>query len=429
MRPKVSSVPYCDPFKLFLELVERGYPVKLFLDSANPNPVTGRFSFLAVGAAEELVLKDDKSCFEKLKAFYDSLSEDLRVEGLPYGLFGYLSYDANRFIEKVPSPFLNDLQMPDLHFFLPEILWAFDHLKKKAWLISLEKFSFEPKGLLHEGSYSATFYRYNMDRDYFKRAVEKIKEYIANGDSFQVNFSQRIDVLFEGSAVELYKRLRALNPSPFSFYLDLGEFKAVSCSPERLVKVEGGVIETRPIAGTRRRGRTEAEDELLRQELFLSEKERAEHVMLVDLERNDLGKVCRYGTVEVNELMVPEFYSHVIHIVSNVRGILREGVHLVDALKALFPGGTITGAPKVRTMEIIAELEPTWRNLYTGSVGYLGFNGVMDFNIVIRTLLLKGYLGALQVGAGIVWDSVADKEYEETLHKGRALLEALGVRV
>jgi anthranilate/para-aminobenzoate synthase component I len=188
------------------------------------------------------------------------------------------------------------------------------------------------------------------------------------------------------------------------------------------------VIETRPIAGTRRRGRNEAEDELLRQELFLSEKERAEHVMLVDLERNDLGKVCRYGTVEVNELMVPEFYSHVIHIVSNVRGVLREGVHLVDALKALFPGGTITGAPKVRTMEIIAELEPTWRNLYTGSVGYLGFNGVMDFNIVIRTLLLKGYLGALQVGAGIVWDSVADKEYEETLHKGRALLEALGVR-
>jgi anthranilate/para-aminobenzoate synthase component I len=194
-----------------------------------------------------------------------------------------------------------------------------------------------------------------------------------------------------------------------------------------LIKREGKLVETRPIAGTRRRGRDRNEDRVLEKELFLSEKERAEHIMLVDLERNDLGRVCKYGTVEVDELMVKEEYSHVMHIVSNVRGILREGVDTIDLIKAVFPGGTITGAPKVRTMEIIAELEPTRRSLYTGSVGYLGFNDTMDLNIVIRTLLFRKEKGFLQVGAGIVWDSNPEKEYEETLHKGRAILTSLKV--
>jgi len=425
---RVERLPYRDPFSLFLSLSEAGYPVKLFLDSANVNGKTGRFSVICIGVEDEIVLRDNPEVFEELHLFYTKYAERYRVENLPFGIYGYVSYDANRFIENVPSPFVDDLKMPDVHFFLPKQTLIFDNLKKRAFLVSLEGgLEIDRLPEYSQKDYSSVFYKTNMDKDYFTFAVEKIKNYIASGDSFQVNFSQRIDVLFEGSFVELYRRLRKLNPSPFSFFFQLGEFTAVSCSPERLVKVEGNRIETRPIAGTRRRGKTMKEDRELERELFLSEKERAEHVMLVDLERNDLGRICRYGTVEVDELMVPERYSHVIHIVSNVKGVLKEGVRNVDVLKAMFPGGTITGAPKVRTMEIIAELEPTRRALYTGSVGYMAFNGSMDFNIVIRTLLFKGNLGTLQVGAGIVWDSVPEREYQETLHKGRALLDSLGI--
>ncbi len=427
---RVERLPYRDPFSLFLSLSEAGYPVKLFLDSANVNSKTGRFSVICLGVEDELVLKDNPEVFEELHLFYMKYADRYRVEGLPFGIYGYVSYDANRFIERVPSPFVDDLKMPDVHFFLPGQALIFDNLKREAFLVSLEgNLRVDNLPDYSQKDYSSVFYKTNMGKDYFTHAVKRIKEYIASGDSFQVNFSQRIDVLFEGSFVELYRRLRKLNPSPFSFFFQLGEFTAVSCSPERLVRVEGNTVETRPIAGTRRRGKTAREDRELERELFLSEKERAEHVMLVDLERNDLGKICEHGTVEVDELMVPERYSHVIHIVSNVKGVLKKGVRGVDVLKALFPGGTITGAPKVRTMEIIAELEPTRRALYTGSVGYMAFNGSMDFNIVIRTLLFKGNLGALQVGAGIVWDSVPEREYEETLHKGRALLESLGVNV
>ncbi len=414
--------------EVFLSLSEAGYPVNLFLDSANVNGKTGRFSVICIGVEDELILKNSPEVFEELHRFYLKYAGKYRIDGLPFGIYGYVSYDANRFIENVPSPYVDDLKMPDVHFFLPKQTLIFDNLKKRAFLISLEGgLDVERLPEYSQKDYFSVFYKTNMDKEYFTYAVEKIKNYIAAGDSFQVNFSQRIDVLFEGSSVELYRRLRSLNPSPFSFFFQLGEFTAVSCSPERLVRVEGKLVETRPIAGTRRRGKTAEEDRELERELFLSEKERAEHVMLVDLERNDLGRICRFGTVEVDELMVPEYYSHVIHIVSNVRGVLKDGVRSVDVLKAMFPGGTITGAPKVRTMEIIAELEPTRRALYTGSVGYMAFNGSMDFNIVIRTLLFKESFGVLQVGAGIVWDSVPEKEFEETLHKGRALLESLGI--
>ncbi len=424
----VERLAYKEALDVFLSLSEAGYPVKLFLDSANVNGKTGRFSIICLGVEDELVLKDSPGAFEELYLFFLKYAEKYRVQDLPFGIYGYVSYDVNRFIEDVPSPFVDDLKLPDIHFFLPKQSLIFDNLKKEVYLVSLDgSLDVDSLPKYRQKSYSSVFFKTNMDKDYFTYAVGKIKDYIASGDSFQVNFSQRIDVLFEGSFVELYRRLRNLNPSPFSFFFQLGEFTAVSCSPERLVRVEGNFVETRPIAGTRRRGRTEREDRELEKELFLSEKERAEHVMLVDLERNDLGKICEFGTVEVDELMVPEYYSHVIHIVSNVKGVLKSGVRNVDVLKALFPGGTITGAPKVRTMEIIAELEPTRRGLYTGSVGYMAFNGNMDFNIVIRTLLFKGNLGTLQVGAGIVWDSIPDREFEETLHKGRALLESLGI--
>ena len=426
---KAFDLGYQDPYLVFLTLSLKGYPVKMFLDSASVGEKTGRYSFIAVGSAEEISLKSDEKAFEKLERFYTKLKDKFGSEG---GIFGFLSYDLNRFLEpSVKGRQLDDIGYPDLYFFLPETLLVFDNLRKELRCITLSEFSLPSLVSLSDlkGDFASKFLGFNMTKEYFISAVEKIKDYIAAGDTFQVNFSQRADVEVGGSFLCLYHRLRSINPSPFSFFFDFGRIKAVSCSPERLVLKRGKVVETRPIAGTRRRGRNRKEDEILEKELILSEKERAEHIMLVDLERNDLGKVCEYGTVEVDELMVREKYSHVIHIVSNVRGVLRENVSEIELLKAVFPGGTITGAPKVRTMEIIAELEPTRRALYTGSVGYIGFNGDLDFNIVIRTLLFNGERGFLQVGAGIVWDSDPLREYQETLHKGRALLKALRISI
>jgi len=265
----------------------------------------------------------------------------------------------------------------------------------------------------------------NFSRMDFEAVVEKTKKYIKAGDIFQANLSQRLCAPMRTEPWLLYKTLSGINPSPFACYLDLGDIKIASSSPERLVSVEGSLVETRPIAGTRPRGKDGSEDMELCRELILSEKERAEHIMLVDLERNDLGRVCEYGSVRVDELMALEEYSHVIHIVSNVRGVLRPDKDRFDLIAAAFPGGTITGTPKVRCMEIIDELEPVTRGIYTGSVGYLSFNGDMDLNIVIRTFLIKGDKAYVQVGAGIVADSDPAREYYETLYKAEALLKAL----
>jgi len=427
---KLKKFPFQDPYRTFLSLKRRGYPVKLFLDSASVNPRTGRYSIIAVGCVEELRSKNDPLLFEELRDFHKKLLQKYRIEeNIPFGIYGFISYDANRFLERIEGKQVDDIGFPDLLFFLPETTLIFDNVERELYAVTFSGFpdlSLEPPNF---GEFSSELKSFNMTKEYFVECVEKIKEYIAAGDTFQVNFSQRIDVCFKGNVLTLYDRLRKINPSPFSFFLDFGEIKAVSCSPERLIKRNGKSLETRPIAGTRKRGKNPEEDKKLEGELFLSEKERAEHIMLVDLERNDLGRVCRYGSVEVDELMVKEKYSHVIHIVSNVRGELREGLDSVDVIKAMFPGGTITGTPKVRTMEIIAELEPTRRSLYTGSVGYIGFNDTMDLNIAIRTLLFKEDLGFLQVGAGIVWDSIPEKEFKETLHKGRAILESLGIKL
>ena len=419
----VSQVPYIDPYLAFKRLKLNGYPVKLFLDSCG----RGMYSIIAVGIVQELALKDDEDVFEKLRTFFNELSSRYRLENLPFGIYGYISYDANRFIENIESKQVDDIGMPDVHFFLPKITLIFDNLRKKLHVVSLSNTRLDFSFRELKNSFKVKLKGFNMEKDYFLHAVENVKEHIEKGDTFQVNLSQRIDLEVEGSSLLMYDKLRRINPSPFSFYMDLGGFKAVSCSPERLLKRVGRVVETRPIAGTRRRGRDELEDLKFKKELFLSEKERAEHVMLVDLERNDLGRVCSYGSVHVNELMVREDYSHVMHIVSNVRGRLDEKFDSIDLIKAMFPGGTITGAPKVETMRIISRLEPTKRALYTGSVGYIGFNDTMDLNIVIRTLLMRENRGFIQVGAGIVWDSKPEREYRETMHKAEALLEALGV--
>jgi anthranilate/para-aminobenzoate synthase component I len=259
----------------------------------------------------------------------------------------------------------------------------------------------------------------------YRTMVERTKEYIVAGDIFQANLSQRLCFPFEGSPIELYHRLSAINPSPFAFYFDFGDFQLVSCSPERLIRLTNDFVETRPIAGTHPRGRDKAEDDLMRSTMIGHPKERAEHIMIVDMARNDIGRVCTCGSVRPDELMVIEQYSHVFHIVSNIVGTLLPDRDCFDLLAATFPGASITGVPKVRCMEIIDELEPVRRGPYTGSLGWISYSGDMDLNIIIRTFLAKNGNAYIQVGGGIVAYSRPDREYQETLHKARALIEAI----
>jgi para-aminobenzoate synthetase component 1 len=266
----------------------------------------------------------------------------------------------------------------------------------------------------------------NFSKKEYCRAVEKVRDYIAAGDIYQANLSQRFSVGFEGSAWSLYKKLRRINPAPFAAFLNFPEVKVLSDSPERFLKITGRNVETRPMKGTRPRGRDKIEDWKLKTELENSVKDRAENLMIVDLERNDLGKVCEYGSVKVSELEVVETYPTVFQMVSTVNGKLKTNVSQIGCLKACFPGGSITGAPKVRAMEIIDELEPTRRNIYTGAIGYLGFDGEMDLNIAIRTIIVKDNKAFFQVGGGVVIDSKPELEYQETLDKAKALMKALG---
>ena len=386
-----------------------------------------------------------------------------RVPGLPAftgGAVGFFSYDFVRQFEKVPCAAVDDLGTPEACFLFMDLVVAFDHGAGRAWVIvnpgaREQEMGFrrpEPNQwgrlydeaaarlLLHCESVCAgapgarsparrgrgISLTPNMDRERFESMVRRCKEYIAAGDIYQANLSQRFSApLSDVDPFDLYRVLREINPSPFAVYGEFGDLTVVSSSPERLVRLRERVADTRPIAGTRRRGQDLSEDQALTVELLTNEKERAEHIMLLDLERNDLGKVCDYGSVQVDEMMVVEDYSHVIHIVSNVRGELAAGRDGFDLVRAVFPGGTITGVPKVRCMEIIDELEPVARGLYTGSLGYFSNTGDLDLNIVIRTFVVKDGVAHVQVGAGIVADSDPAREYQETLQKAAALVKAL----
>ncbi|WP_299093023.1 aminodeoxychorismate synthase, component I [uncultured Metabacillus sp.] len=361
------------------------------------------------------------------------------------GAIGFVSYDYVRYFEKLPDFAADDLETPDLYFLLFDDIAVFDHHTSKLWLIThyyqeheVESAKKKLRLLQEKWTCIPNLCQYKnrqeeatsgdpitFSKEAFKKAVEDIKQYIAAGDVFQVNLSLRQHVRLENHPLEIYETLREVNPSPYMAYLHFPEFQIVSGSPELLVKKQGRAVSTRPIAGTRSRGKNEEEDRKLANELIENEKERAEHVMLVDLERNDLGRVCEYGSVHVNEFMVIEKYSHVMHIVSNVQGKLKETANYSDVIKATFPGGTITGAPKVRTMEIIEELEPTRRGIYTGSIGWIGYDGNMELNIVIRTLFAKDGYGYVQSGAGIVIDSNPDFEYKESLKKAKAMIKAI----
>jgi anthranilate synthase component 1 len=364
------------------------------------------------------------------------------------GMVGYISYDAVKYFERLPSPENDPVGVPESVFMMTTTFLIFDHVRHSIRVVSHAfldgdvKTAYEeaveridelidrldsPLQLLPRSSASASVPEVtsNLTRERYDEVVERCKEYIYAGDIIQTVPSQRFSRPTTAHPLEIYRALRTINPSPYMYYLELDDFHIVGASPEELVRVQNGVVTTRPIAGTKPRGKTEEEDENLARELLTDEKERAEHIMLVDLGRNDVGRVCKPGTVEVDELMIVERYSHVMHIVSHVVGKLREDKTAYDALRSCFPAGTLSGAPKIRAMEIIAEMEPDKRGPYGGAVGYFDLNGNMDTAITIRTMVIKDGVAHVQAGGGIVSDSVPKTEYEETVHKASAVLRAI----
>ncbi|UJF33096.1 anthranilate synthase component I family protein [Paenibacillus hexagrammi] len=399
-----------------------------------------------------------------------------KVHGAPKflgGCVGFWGYDVVRTIEKLPVIAKRDLPIPDYSFAMYDRIWIIDHVEKALYIavhtpladdtipdaVQLENlyqgahriaetmlqqwndirssnWKTDTADILNgEQSISRSELHIDLDsiegvhkafdKDDYMRAVERVQEYIRQGDVFQVNLSVRQSRPLDTTPEQIYESLRLVNPSPYMGLLRFSDFALVSCSPELLVQLEDGILRTRPIAGTRPRGMDEQDDLRLAGELIHNEKERAEHVMLVDLERNDIGRISRYGSVRVKDFMAIEYYSHVMHIVSEVTGEIAEGKDAYDVIAAAFPGGTITGAPKIRTMEIIEELEPVRRGPYTGSMGWIDYNGNMEFNITIRTLAVAEGMGHIQVGAGIVIDSVPEREYIESLNKAKALWKAI----
>lgn len=475
--PVFREIPFERPDVVYSRL--RG-PNSLLLESVRGPENIARYSFIGIDPYLVLTVKDGlveaelggrkglsyRNPLDRLRELVTCYRQN-PVEDLPPfqgGAAGMLSYDFAHYLERLPRNSADDLRLPDAHFFMLDRVVAFDHVRKKSWIIvcpgAREKgLGYAEDSVLRDGAVRRAedvargiheriagealppSGRITRPRDVeappavinddtgkerYVGMVKKAKEYIAAGDIFQANLSLRVSAdIRDKDPWELYCVLREINPSPFSCYADFGRYQIVSSSPERLVRVNGRIVDTRPIAGTRPRGRDRGEDERMRAELLLNEKERAEHIMLIDLERNDLGRVADYGTVTVDELMITEEYSHVIHIVSNVRGVLAEGRDCFDVIKATFPGGTITGVPKVRCMEIIDELEPVRRGSYTGSLGYVGFNGNMDLNIIIRTFLIKDGRAYIQAGAGIVADSDPEREYHESMKKAEALIRTV----
>jgi anthranilate synthase component 1 len=385
------------------------------------------------------------------------------LPGLPRfcgGAVGYAGYDTVRYVERLPNPPPDDRGLPDLSFAFYDRMVIFDHINKTVAVVAHAHPPHSVGGgegggnlrrsyddacervdrlveRLHQGVADLQLtdieplgeaqvpFRSNFDRAAYEAAVERCKEYIYAGDIFQVVLSQRLQTETRARPFDIYRTLRVVNPSPFLFYLKSGPICLVGSSPEIMARVEGDKLAIRPLAGTRRRGRDEEEDDRLAAELLADPKERAEHIMLVDLGRNDVGRVARYGTVQLSDELTVERYSHVMHLCSTVTGRLQTGKTAFDALRSCLPAGTLSGAPKVRAMEIIDELEPHRRGPYGGAVGYVDFSGNMDTCIALRTLVLKGQTAYLQAGAGIVADSVPANEYEETLNKARGLLRAL----
>ncbi|NOY12423.1 MAG: anthranilate synthase component I family protein [Deltaproteobacteria bacterium] len=441
------QLAHFDPLALYLNLCPQGPGL---LESLNPRPKTGRYSIVPLRWREHYQLRGGQlyrydeageHCLDgnPLPLLADILKQRTvpatTATPFPGGFFGYFGYDLAAQIEDLPQSANRDLPVPDLDLYWVDVTAVYDHSSRQLTLASLDKTTDLPaleqqvrrsqQPLPERALKVIELPEAIIQQQQFETMVRRGKDYIAAGDIYQVNLSCRFDGRLEGESSELYRRLRTINPSPFACLLRFPGVEIISSSPERLVSLQRGLAETRPIAGTRPRGYTPPEDRLLGEELLGHPKERAEHIMLLDLERNDLGKVCRSGSVKVDEFMVLERYSHVSHIVSNVRGLLRPEYGPFDLLRATFPGGTITGVPKKRCMEIIDQLEPVGRGCYTGSAGYISACGNMDLNILIRSYQRIGDQLSYQTGAGIVADSIAEKEWLECQAKGEALRKVL----
>lgn len=457
------------PLSTYLKLAAG--PHSYLLESVHGGEKWGRYSIIGLpcrtvvkvnghhvvvehdGVSNEHVEVEDPLVW--LEGFRRRFRVPAQVDGLPRfagGLVGYFGYDTVRYIEPrlgtCPNPDL--LGTPDILLMVSEEVLVFDNLAGKLYVICLldpgddnawelgqqrldqlvtrlRQGRIDYRASLGIGHVAEEHFVSGFSQDRFQAAVERIRDYIVAGDVMQVVLSQRLSVPLQAAPLDLYRALRTLNPSPYMYFLNLGDFHIVGSSPEILVRLEDGEVTVRPIAGTRHRGVTPEEDAALEQELLADPKELAEHLMLIDLGRNDVGRVAQTGSVRVNEQMAVERYSHVMHIVSNVVGRLAEGLGAIDVLRAAFPAGTLSGAPKIRAMEIIDELEPVKRGIYGGAVGYISWTGNMDTAIAIRTAVIKHGILHIQAGAGIVADSVPLTEWEETMNKGRAMFKAVAL--
>lgn len=453
------------PVSAFLKL-SKDRPYSLLLESVEGGAVLGRYS--AIGIEPDLIWKyqdgkvtinddEDKtaaidSLRKQLKDCKIDIVDDTMPPMAPSGLFGYMGYDCIRLIESIPDNNPNDLELPESIMMRPTVMVIFDNVKNMMCLatpVREHKYNAEKSAKeVYDAAINrivATFNKLedpvvqnkektklslpleiesNMTREHFHDMVDKAIEYIHAGDIFQGVLSQRFSVPFDLPAFDLYRSLRRLNPSPFLFYINFDGFSLVGSSPEILVRLRGGTVTIRPIAGTRKRGKDAAEDKALTEDLLADPKERAEHLMLLDLGRNDIGRVADISTVDVTDQFTIEYYSHVMHIVSNVEGKLKDGMDSLDALFAGFPAGTVSGAPKIRAMEIIDELEPVRRGTYAGCVGYLDGNGDVDTCIALRTALVKDGKVYVQAGGGVVADSDAEFEYQESCNKAQAVIQA-----
>ncbi len=430
-------------------------PYSYLLESVEGGERMARYSFIGTdpqkiiktGAGEELGSVDPLIPVEEMLSEYKLADVDY-LDKFNGGAVGYIAYDAVRYFEELPTPDVDPLGLPESIFMLSTTYLVFDHLRHKIKVVSHAHLKGDAKKAYDEAvsriesvvrrlksfpnipepnldMQTDADIEFNMSREYYERMVNKTREYIIAGDVIQTVVAQRMSRPTSAHPFQIYRSLRAVNPSPYMYYLDMGDFQIVGASPELLVQVVDGAVAVHPIAGTRRRGRDEAEDLELEEELRTDEKERAEHIMLLDLGRNDVGRVSKPGTVEVTQILDIERYSHVIHLVSHVTGQLRDEYTNYDALRACFPAGTVSGAPKIRAMEIIAELEPDKRSVYAGAVGYFDFSGNMDTAIAIRTLVLKDGVAHVQAGGGIVYDSNPEDEYMETIHKASAVFKAI----
>jgi anthranilate synthase component 1 len=455
------------PLSAYLKLAEG--PYSYLFESVQGGEKWGRYSIIGLPcrclvrvSGQRIGVERGGTLVEELETadpleWIESFQARFRVAAHPElprftgGLVGYFGYDTVRYIEPRlgPCPNPDQIGTPDILLMVSDEVVVFDNLSGRMYIIvhldpgagdTLDKGEAriaELAGLMQRGAprrpggtgrtVGEADFASGFTKERFEAAVERIKLYILEGDCMQVVLSQRLSIPFGAAPLDLYRALRGLNPSPYMYFLDMGGFQIVGSSPEILTRLEDGVVTVRPIAGTRRRGHSEAEDQALEAELLADPKELAEHLMLIDLGRNDTGRVAEVGSVRVTEQMVVERYSHVMHIVSNVVGDLTPGMTAIDVLRATFPAGTVSGAPKIRAMEIIDELEPVKRGIYSGAVGYLSWNGNMDTAIAIRTAVIQDGTLHIQAGAGVVADSVPELEWQETMNKGRAIFRAVAL--